>query len=55
MTYHWKLTASSDGLSYGVDSYASNDDDGAGVGRSTSHMADNVYYFSNFHSKIPFP
>ena len=54
MTYHWKLTASSDGLSYGVDSYASNDD-GRGVGRSTSNMADNVYYFSNFHSRNSIP
>lgn len=54
MTYHWKLTASSDGLSYGVDSYASNDD-GRGVGRSTSNMADNVYYFSNFHSRNSLP
>ena len=54
MTYHWKLTASPNGLSYGVDSYASNDD-GAGVGRSTSHMADNVYYFSNFHSRNSLP
>ncbi len=26
MTYHWKLTKSSNGLSYAVDSYASNDD-----------------------------
>lgn len=54
MTYHWKLTASSNGLSYGVDSYASNDD-GRGVGRSTSNMADNVYYFSNFHSRNSLP
>lgn len=54
MTYHWKLSASSNGLSYGVDSYASNDD-GRGVGRSTSNMADNVYYFSNFHSRNSLP
>ena len=54
MTYHWKLTASSDGLSYGGDSYASNDD-GRGVGRSTSNMVDNVYYFSNFHSRNSLP
>ncbi|WP_299526722.1 Ig-like domain-containing protein [uncultured Methanobrevibacter sp.] len=54
MTYHWKLTNSPNGLSYSVDSYASNDD-GKGVGRSTSYMADNVYYFNNFHSKNSLP
>ncbi len=54
MTYHWKLTKSSNGLSYGVDSYASNDD-GSGVGRSTASLADNVYYFNNFHSKNSLP
>ena len=54
MTYHWKLTNSPNGLSYSVDSYASNDD-GSGVGRSTSHLADNVYYFNNFHSKNSLP
>ncbi len=54
MTYHWKLTKSSNGLSYGVDSYASNDD-GSGVGRSTASLADDVYYFNNFHSKNSLP
>ena len=54
MTYHWKLTKSSNGLSYAVDSYASNDD-GSGVGRSTASLADNVYYFNNFHSKNSLP
>lgn len=54
MTYHWKLTNSPNGLSYSVDSYASNDG-GSGVGRSTSHLADNVYYFNNFHSKNSLP
>lgn len=54
MTYHWKLTKSPNGLSYSVDSYASNDD-GSGVGRSTSYLADNVYYFNNFHSKNSLP
>ncbi len=54
MTYHWKLTKSFNGLSYAVDSYASNDD-GSGVGRSTASLADNVYYFNNFHSKNSLP
>ena len=39
MTYHWKLTTSPNGLSYSVDSYASNDN-GAGVGRSTASLSD---------------
>ena len=54
VTYHWKLTNSSNGLSYSVDSYASNDD-GSGVGRSTAYLADNVYYFNNFHSRNSLP
>lgn len=54
MTYHWKLTTSSNGLSYSIDSYASNDD-GKGVGRSTAYLADNVYYFNDFHSRNSIP
>lgn len=54
MTYHWKLTKSSNGLSYAVDSYASNDD-GSGVGRSTASLRDNIYYFGNFISRDSLP
>ena len=50
MTYHWKLTKSSNGLSYAVDCYASNDN-GAGVGLSTAHLSDNVYFFGNYIPK----
>lgn len=53
-TYHWKLTTSSNGLSYAVDSYVSNDN-GAGVGRSTSYLADNFYYYGNYISKSSIP
>ena len=54
MTHHWKLTPSDNALSYSVDSYASNDD-GAGVGRSTASLVDNVYYFGNFISRSSIP
>lgn len=54
MTYHWKLTKSSNGLSYSVDSYASNDN-GAGCGRSTASLADNIYYYNNYISKSSLP
>ena len=53
-TYHWKLTTSSNGLSYSVDTYTSNDN-GAGVGRSTASLKDNVYYFGTFYSKNSIP
>ncbi|WP_407378938.1 carboxypeptidase-like regulatory domain-containing protein [Methanobrevibacter sp.] len=53
-TYHWKLTASQNGLSYGVDTYTSNDN-GAGVGRSTASLRDDLYYFGTFHSKNSIP
>ncbi len=54
MTYHWKLTTSPNGLSYSVDSYASNDN-GAGVGRSTASLSDNVYYFGQYYSRYSIP
>ena len=54
MTYHWKLSESSNGLSYSVDVYASNDN-GAGVGRSTSSLADNIYFFNNYISRSSLP
>ena len=54
MTYHWKLTTSPNGLSYSVDSYASNDN-GAGVGRSTSSLADNIYYYGKYISRGSLP
>lgn len=54
MTYHWKLSETSNGLSYSVDVYASNDN-GAGVGRSTSSLADNIYYFNNYISRSSLP
>ena len=54
MTYHWKLSESSNGLSYSVDVYASNDN-GAGVGRSTSSLADNINYFNNYISRYSLP
>lgn len=53
-TYHWKLTTSPNGLSYAVDSYVSNDN-GAGVGRSTSSLADNFYYYGNYIPKSSIP
>ena len=53
-TYHWKLSTSPNGLSYGVDVYTSNDN-GAGVGRSTASLVDNVYYFDKFISKSSIP
>ncbi|MBR0271294.1 MAG: Ig-like domain repeat protein [Methanobrevibacter sp.] len=53
-TYHWKVTASQNGLSYGVDTYTSNDN-GAGVGRSTASLRDDIYYFGTFHSKTSIP
>lgn len=54
MTYHWKLTTSPNGLSYGVDSYASNDN-GAGCGKSTASLSDNIYYYNNFVSRSSLP
>ena len=54
MTYNWKLTTSPNGLSYSVDSYASNDN-GAGVGRSTASLSDNVYYFGQYYSRYSIP
>lgn len=54
MTYHWKLTTSPNGLSYSVDSYASNDN-GAGCGRSTASLSDNIYYYNNFISRYSLP
>ena len=54
MTYHWKLTKSSNGLSYSVDSYASNDN-GAGCGKSTASLADNLYYYNNYISRSSLP
>ena len=54
MTYHWKLSETSNGLSYSVDVYASNDN-GAGVGRSTSSLADNIYFFNNYISRSSLP
>ncbi|WP_407416503.1 Ig-like domain repeat protein [Methanobrevibacter sp.] len=54
MTYHWKLTKSTNGLAYGVDCYASNDN-GAGVGRSTAYMSDNVYFFGYYISRGSIP
>ena len=54
ITYHWKLTKSSNGLSYSVDSYASNDN-GAGCGRSTASLADNIYYYNNYISRSSLP
>ncbi len=50
MTYHWKLTKSPNSLAYGVDCYASNDN-GAGVGRSTAYLSDDVYFFGNYISR----
>ena len=50
MTYHWKLTKSANSLAYAVDCYASNDN-GAGVGRSTAYMSDDVYFFGNYISR----
>ena len=54
MTYHWKLTTSPNGLSYSVDSYASNDN-GAGCGRSTASLSDSIYYYNNFISRYSLP
>ena len=54
MTYHYKEVQSSTGLSMGVDVYASNDN-GAGVGRSTAGLADNVYYFGQYYSRNSLP
>ena len=54
MTYDWKLTTSPNGLSYSVDSYASNDN-GAGVGRSTASLSDDVYYFGQYYSRYSIP
>lgn len=53
-TYHWKLSESATGLSYSVDSYTSNDN-GAGVGRSTAYLSDNVNYFGKFVSRSSIP
>ncbi len=54
MTYHWKLTTSPNGLSYSVDSYASNDN-GAGCGRSTASLSDSIYYYNTFISRYSLP
>lgn len=54
MTYHYKVVPSSTGLAMGVDIYGSNDN-GAGVGRSTSGLADNVNYFGTYISKSSLP
>lgn len=54
MTYHYKVIPSSNGLSMGVDVYGSNDN-GAGVGRSTAGLADNVNYFGTYVSKSSLP
>ena len=39
---------------YSVDVYASNDN-GVGVGRSTSSLADNIYFFNNYISRSSLP
>ena len=55
MTYDWKLTTSSNGISCSVDTYASNDN-GAGVGRSTGGLADNINYLDkNYISRDSLP
>ena len=54
MTYNWKISTSSTGLSFGVDCYASNDN-GAGVGRSTAYLADNVNFLGKYYSKSSLP
>lgn len=54
ITYHWKLTTSPNGLCYGVDTFASNDN-GAGVGRSTAYLADNIDYFGHYVSRDSLP
>ena len=54
MTYNWKVMPSSTGLSFGVDAYASNDN-GAGVGRSTASLADNVNFFGKYYSRNSLP
>ena len=55
ITYDWKLTTSSNGLCCVVDTYASNDN-GAGVGRSTGGLADNINYLDrNYISRDSLP
>ena len=53
-TYHWKLSTSPNGLSYAVDTYTSNDN-GAGVGRSTASLVDNVNYLGKYISRSSIP
>lgn len=55
ITYDWKLTASSNSICCSVDTYASNDN-GAGVGRSTGGLADNINYLDrNYISRDSLP
>lgn len=51
ITYHYNANISS---GQKIDVYASNDN-GAGVGRSTAGLADDIYFFGKYHSKSSLP
>ena len=54
MTYNYKPVSSDTGVSFGVECYASNDN-GAGVGRSTASLADNIYFYGKYFSRSSLP